>query len=292
MEIALIIIFVALAALATALYFKFVQYREVRTVPRIPKSVTGTVIVNQYDTPDNLSPIEVGGIFDLQVTTADITAVILDLSAQGYITVTPDLTTGDYLFTKVKNYKGGSALYSPIYKFLFDKRSSVQLSQVIARDNRRNINNTLHRLSKNVRNSLIKKGHLVYRFTAARSVKYIAMVVALAVLYAVFYYVPMDDVWASVIATPFLLLIMIVTLEIETAIEQRNGFGKLTPQGEAALIHILGFRQYLQTAEKERLYFHDAPQSEHRTNTPLLPYAVALGIVPAWGDAFKSIRFK
>ncbi len=64
---------------------------------------------------------------------------------------------------------------------------------------------------------------------------------------------------------------------------------KKTKKGVEAREHILGLKEYLKVAEKERLKFHNAPEKSPKHFEELLPYAMVLGVEKEWAKQFKDI---
>jgi uncharacterized membrane protein len=64
---------------------------------------------------------------------------------------------------------------------------------------------------------------------------------------------------------------------------------KVTPKGAIEKENILGFKEYLSVAEKDRLNFHNAPEKRPELFEKFLPYALALGVVDAWAREFEGI---
>jgi uncharacterized membrane protein len=62
-----------------------------------------------------------------------------------------------------------------------------------------------------------------------------------------------------------------------------------TKKGAIALEQILGLQLYLETAEKDRINFHNAPEKNPERFEKLLPYAMALGVEKAWAKQFEGI---
>jgi len=60
---------------------------------------------------------------------------------------------------------------------------------------------------------------------------------------------------------------------------------KHTANGLEALYHILGYKKYIEEAEKRRLEF----QEKEQIFFDVLPYAMALGVVKKWTNTFKDL---
>ena len=55
-------------------------------------------------------------------------------------------------------------------------------------------------------------------------------------------------------------------------------------RGAQLMRHILGFRQFLESTEQDRLDRLDPARRDAKSELSLLPYAVALDIRERWGD--------
>jgi len=53
--------------------------------------------------------------------------------------------------------------------------------------------------------------------------------------------------------------------------------------------YLLGLKEYLQIAEKDRLLFQNAPDKKPETFEKLLPYAMVLGVANIWAKEFADI---
>jgi uncharacterized membrane protein len=62
-----------------------------------------------------------------------------------------------------------------------------------------------------------------------------------------------------------------------------------TKKGALAKEYILGLKEYLQVAEKDRIKFHNAPEKNPEHFEKLLPYAMVLGVEKEWAEQFKDI---
>ncbi len=62
-----------------------------------------------------------------------------------------------------------------------------------------------------------------------------------------------------------------------------------TRKGTLLKEHILGLKDYLQIAEKNRLDFHNAPEKSPELFEKLLPYAIILGVSSAWAKEFDGL---
>ncbi|MEI8174380.1 MAG: DUF2207 domain-containing protein [bacterium] len=62
-----------------------------------------------------------------------------------------------------------------------------------------------------------------------------------------------------------------------------------TEKGVAMYERLLGLKEYLQIAEKDRINFHNAPEKKPELFEKLLPYAMVFGVEKAWAKEFEGI---
>ena len=53
--------------------------------------------------------------------------------------------------------------------------------------------------------------------------------------------------------------------------------------------YLLGLREYINIAEKDRIKFHNAPQKSPKHFEALLPFAMVFGLEREWGKQFEGI---
>jgi len=63
----------------------------------------------------------------------------------------------------------------------------------------------------------------------------------------------------------------------------------LTAKGAEAKRQVLGLKEYITVAEKDRLAFHNAPELNPTRFEKLLPFAMVLGVEKAWARQFEGI---
>lgn len=62
-----------------------------------------------------------------------------------------------------------------------------------------------------------------------------------------------------------------------------------TKKGVAMEEYLLGLKEYLQIAEKDRLAFHNAPEKKPETFETLLPYAIVFEVEELWAKEFEDV---
>lgn len=94
-----------------------------------------------------------------------------------------------------------------------------------------------------------------------------------------------DDAAAFVNGQPgAIATISIVLINVGFGLTMRSA----TVQGRKVMDQIEGFKMYMETAEKERLNIHDAPDLTVNRFEQILPFAVALGVEKPWSEHFEN----
>lgn len=255
---------------------------------RDPKG-TG-VIVPQYDVPDNLAPMEIAGIVNQKINIDNISAEIIHLATMGYLKInqTEERALGifkstDYELVKLKDFSSLSNEFDKkLLEALFKSGSSIvklsELKNVFYKDANSIIVATA--------DSLLDKGY--YKNLGRMKNSFNALFIMLFM-----------SVWASIFLggligsfiflgnpLPFMLGIFI-SIIIYSIISYF--YPAKTEKGVATKEYILGLKDYLRIAEKDRLLFHNAPESKPEIFEKLLPYAMVLGVVNIWAKEFEGI---
>jgi uncharacterized membrane protein len=262
--------------------------------PVIPKELKGEPITVEYNPPDNLSPIDIGTILDRRVDLTDISSVIIDLAARGYIKIRyivknipfwPDKK--DFEFIKLKD---GADLVHPadkiIFELLFNYRDNVKLSDL--KEEKASLQWYIERIKENTEQYLYDKGYFDQgaKYKLERLKNYFS--IALIILFAGLFISPiLPERFKVTLNTLFSFLFVGIVIAIfVVTVKQSN---KLTPQGISALRKILGFREFLQLTEKDKLQLINAPELQPEIFEKFLPYAMVLGVEDKWAKKFEGI---
>ncbi len=246
------------------------------------------VIIAEYDAPDNLTPLEIKGILKTKLTPQDISAEIIYLATRGYIKI-----------TKVKEAKFllGDADYSlsllkPIDASL-NEADKLLLSGIFAEGDtvltsslKLKFYKNIPPIYKSVYDSLATKEYYVKNPQNVIA-PYHALGVGVIVL--VYILARLGDRVIETLNISFFETAFVVGVSVLIII----GFGYLMPaktkKGAETKDKILGLKEYLQIAEKDRINFHDAPEKRPELFEKLLPYAMVLGVEKAWAKEFEGI---
>jgi uncharacterized membrane protein len=244
-------------------------------------------IAAQYEPPAQMTPAELGTLFDGKPDMCDITATVVDLAVRGYLHITEEddpkffglFSSKDYTFTLKKPRSAWSALKTherDMLEAMFDDgEESVKLSD---------LKNKFYKHLPGLRNGLygmlVKAGFYTGRPDRVRTSYIVGGVVVGFIL---------GGAGATVMAgfgmQPVAAIIAGVLSAIIIAV-----FGWFMPSrtvlGTRELEKVLGFQEFLTRVESDRL--------QRIVKTPamfekFLPYAMALGVADNWAKAFEDI---
>ncbi len=268
------------------------MFRRWFKIGRDPKG-TG-VIIAEYDVPDNLTPLEVGGIINEEVKDQNISAEIIYLATKGYLKIKQTnekllglISKKDYEFTLLKEIGLLTNDFDKkILTTIFEEKGKIggvaKLSE---------LNNSFYKSIKNIDDAvidiLLKKKY----YTNFPKMRLNFSIVFLA-LWLVFIFSSIPGIFDRNFQDNLLfnsVLLGSVVLSIIIALV----FSRLMPaksvKGVSTREYLLGLKEYLQIAEKDRINFHNAPDKKPEVFETLLPYAMIFGVEELWAKEFKDI---
>jgi uncharacterized membrane protein len=229
-------------------------------------------IVPEYEIPENLSPLECSAMNSGTLTNAAISASIISLAERGYLRIEQVKVAGilwdgtDYLLTKQKEPDAKIALTD---RFILDelfKTDRVKVSELAHK-----LVELKSLLNKTVFSELTERGYFVKDPQKVLATYFIA---GLALVF-IGMFLPFVNV--AMIASGVIVL----------------GFSWLMPQmspvGAYIKERLAGFHDYLETAEGDRIRFHNAPDMKPEMFEKFLPYAMVFGIEEEWAQKFVNM---
>ncbi len=240
-------------------------------------------VVAQYEAPDGLTPIEVGYLMDERNQNSEITSEIIYLATLGYLKIeripkNGILSRDDYKLIRIKQEDDKLKVFDRlVMKTLFVMGpDEVLLSSLSKKSKMARDNFELRSIGRN----LTQDGYYVKDPFSIR----LAYVTLPAVAVFIIAWLASFNLFSHLAAY---VLVIAVSMAIIAA------FGYFMPRktqkGADAKNMILGLREYLLVAEKDRLDFHNDPVKDPKTFEKLLPYALALGVSKAWAKKFEGI---
>jgi uncharacterized membrane protein YgcG len=235
-------------------------------------------VVLEFQPPEGLKPAQMGLLLDERADTKDVTATIVDLAVHGYLTIAEIPKDGifgkkDWLLTRKRTDIDELEQYEQrIFDGLFAEGDEVKLSS---------LKEKFYKDLREAQQALYKQAAAKKWFSgnpdALRniwvSVGLGVIVLGTAATAALGYFFG-----AGIVGLP-IVLVGVVLLVTAGAMSQR------TAHGSELLRRVLGFRQYITTAETDRQRFNE------RANifAEYLPYAIVFGAVDRWARAFREI---
>jgi hypothetical protein len=255
------------------------------------KDPRGTeVIIPQYDVPDNLTPLEVGAIVNGRLKDKNISAEIIYLATEGYLKVKQiDCDNDNFLcLISKKDYQLTLLKEKGLLTNDFDKKVLTAIfgekGKVGGIVKLSGLKNHFYKLIPSINNSLIdnllsKKYFTNFPKLNARGLLPIIITVVL-VLFVSFSLSLFINFFVFVFAILTTIIIGFIFYRLMPA-KSKDGVSKKE--------YLLGLKEYLQIAEKDRLVFHNAPEKRPEIFEKLLPYAMVFGVEGLWAKEFKEI---
>lgn len=235
-------------------------------------------LVHEYDPPEDIDAAMAGYILRERVSDTDISASVLSLAGRGYLSIEiPDVpsrlrtsTTMILHRLRPKSTEKLTAWDEILLDVLFPGNISVANSEEIAQ--RFRSANISSLVAKEIENEVLRRGYYDTSPSRIRGT-YILAGFALFIL-GIF----LDDaaLTPSFIATA--LIIGIIGWFMP----------KPTERGARVRDAVLGYKEYLNIAEKERIRFHTDDSLNQSAYEKILPYALAFGMGSAWIARFTD----
>jgi len=259
--------------------------------PKIPPELKNRPVIAEFEPPDGLSPIDVGTLLDRRVDNTDISAVIMDLAARGYLKIRyttriipfwPDKK--DFELVKLRD---GTDLTHPadllMYGLLFDARDTVTLTEL--KSTAQSLTAKLKRMDDDTEAHLDKVGYFdaaTKKATEKRATQHFILTAV-----AVFLCIPL-----ALFINQLFFVVAILTLPSFAiyAYKKMRSANLLTEKGVDTLAKILGFREFLLITETERLRMLQAPNAKPEIFEKFLPYAMVLGVETEWAKRFEGMH--
>jgi len=256
---------------------------------------TGTIIP-QYDIEGGLTPMEAAGIALEKINAQQLSSQIIYLATHGYIKLVEEenvmlgfIKSKKYQFIELKSdYSALKKADKQLMTGLFQESSSVTPSGqrvVTLEDLQNEFYTTAAKIEKTTADTLKAEGY--YKNLGSLKGMSVGSIVGFIFLL----------IWASgffgsiigaIIGTALPIIVAVFLSVLIFGIFRYLSPSK-THKGVAAKEQILGLKEYLQIAEKDRMEFHNAPERRPETFEKLLPYAMALGVADVWAKEFEDI---
>jgi uncharacterized membrane protein YgcG len=255
--------------------------------PKIEKT-----IMAHYSPPEDLPPAIFGVLLDQMVHTKDITATIIDLAVRGYIRIVEEVKSfgifksREYILEKLKDESDLRDFEKKIIKGIFKSK------KIISSDDLRNkFYKKIPGIKKSIHQEVKKTNYFKDNIQVVRK-KYgkDAGKILLFSLFVFFIWILLSFMLEG---GPLRYLVHFIFLEVSLIISGiivlifAHYMPILTEKGLETKWKLLGFKEYLQTAEKFRL---GAEKLE--TFSKYFPYAMIFGVEKKWAQRFSEFSYQ
>src|SRR4030066_431860 len=268
---------VFLFPIASFLFMLNLWYRKGRD-PRVREAITVTYEPPRFENR-SLSPAEVGTLLDGKLDPRDITSTIVGLAVKGYIQIEEVKKEGlildrsDYYLKKVKEPDG---VLSSFEKELMSRLFSFAPSRLSVSSLKNKFYKDLSPLKKTLYGELVKNRYFLINPEKVRNLYFLTGFLIIVSGGFVLAFLFPFSMWKGFIASGLTGLSILL-------------FGRHMPAktkaGAPAYMAILGFQEFMNRAEKDRL----ERMGDKDLFSKFLPYAIALDVADNWAEAFEGI---
>jgi hypothetical protein len=235
-------------------------------------------VMPHWNPPQDLSPAEVGVLFDERADLRDLSATIIHLAVRGYLKIRRLLA--DYELIRLKEDDQELKPHEQkLLKALFDGQTTRTLSELEHRFYKH-----LPELKQMLYEAVVGRGYFVGNPDTVRGLYY---GIGGVLVMGGFAFMGLGFLSLGLWGDPFfgasLALAGLIVVGFAPLMPQK------TPQGVKIAHEIVGLREYLSRAEKHRLEVLNAPEASPETFERLLTYAIALGVAERWAAQFEGL---
>jgi len=259
------------------LYMANRWYRKGRD-PKVRESVTVMYEPPKFENQP-LTPAEVGTLIDEKLDPRDITSTIVGLAVKGYIQIEETKKEGvlfnkvDYYLKKVKNHDSN---LSPFEIELMKALFPAALPGTLISDLKNKFYTNLGILKKVLYGELIRKKYFLKSPENVRNL-YIGAAIGVWVFAILVFLLLLPDAGIKSFIAGILTGIPVFAFARFMPVKTRTG--------ASAYMDILGFQEFMNRAEKDRL----EKMGDMNLFSKFLPYAIALNVADHWAKAFEGI---
>ncbi len=252
---------------------------------------TGRTIIPQYEPYEGVKPMYTGLLFDGTLDPRDITACIVYLAEQGFISIKKIeykviffFEVDDFAVTLRKPLSESPSEFERSILNLLFAQDAVPGATVTLNELRSNLMEQqanrleLIALKADIEKDLESQGFFQTYISIARLERdsIFLFLIGCFVLVGLTSFIPGGFVFREIF--------LFGSVGILLFAQRRR-----TRKGFEALDHLKGFKLFLEMTEKERYDFHNAPEKSPEKFMEYLPYAIAFGVEEKWAEVFKDI---
>ncbi|MBI4379546.1 MAG: DUF2207 domain-containing protein [Nitrospinae bacterium] len=248
--------------------------------PRVREAITPMYEPPHYKQKP-ISPAEAGTLIDEKLDSRDITATMVGLAVKGYIRIEEVnseegiiFDSKDYYLKKLKEPDEGLNIFE---KGLLSSLFPLSTQARLVSDLKNKFYTNLALLKASMYGEVVRKGYFLKSPEDVRNY-YIILGIVIAVSGSVLtIFILPDYVTGKGIVSSILSGFLFLSFS--------RGMPAKTRAGASAYMHVLGFQEFMNRAERDRLL----RMGDEDLFSRFLPYAIALNVVDNWAKAFKGI---
>lgn len=253
---------------------------------RRKSKLSQNTIIAEYDPPENLSPAEMGYLFDSRLDKQELVATLIDLEQKGLLAFQKRSLEG--MVINVSNRGQDKHNLRQYEKDLLDRIGAEANLSVYSLLNKSSF-------GYSIKKSLAAKGYIksqreVINYLAQRTLVAYFLLTMPILIWTLFQangeimIMFLVMMFVFIMFFPFFFGLALITGYIYNKIVGQPGMWtdklkKLWPELE-------GYREYVRQVELDELQF-ESKDLKIRSKNKTLPYAIALGLNTEWQDSFK-----
>lgn len=239
------------------------------------------VIVTRYKPPDGFSPASLRFIRQMYYDDKVMTAAVVNLAVKGYLKIDVEEGSDGFLgigaeqdrytllrMTPMAGSPGLAAGESELFDALFAEGNAVVLEQ----DNHELVGRAKSAHRKSLNQDYSQQYFRLNLFLNLPAILIVAATMAVAL-----------SLGASI--TVFIAGFLMLVITVVFAVIMKAP----TLRGRKLLDELLGFKDYLEVAEKDELNLRNPPEKTPQLFEAYLPFALALGVDQQWSEKFAAL---
>ncbi len=229
------------------------------------------VVVTRYEPPEGFSPASLRYIRQMYYDDKVMTAAVVNLAVKGYLRIDND--DDEHSLSKLDPGSAAPALAAgekELYEGLFGDGDFIELTDD---------NHVVLGIAKMSHRSSLKDDYKHHYFQTNAFLNIPGIVIVLGTSIAAFKLGAGKTVSVLVV-----IALMFLTMALFAILMKRP-----TIRGRKLLDEMLGFKDYLEIAEKDELNLRNPPEKTPQLFEQFLPFALALGVDQKWSERFADV---
>jgi len=229
------------------------------------------VVVTRYEPPTNFSPASLRYIRQMYYDNEVMTAAVVNLAVKGYLVIKNENDTHE--LTKVERGESRATMAAgerELYDALFSEGNTVSLE---------NANYLILAAARKAHKQSLVDDYKQHYFHTNGALNIPAVCIALLTTV-----IALMSGNGPTVAVVIAIVLMFLTVIFFAIILKRP-----TLRGRQLLDEVLGFKDFLEVAEKQELNLRNPPEKTPTLFETYLPFALALGVDQQWSERFASL---